>query len=61
MTCSSRNQYKIANTVDLILIGNQPSSFSVSLVLAYYTPTEYLQKLEYRSSGGNCFFYRESC
>ena len=24
-----------ANTVDLILIGNRPSSFSVSLVLAY--------------------------
>ena len=35
----------------------QPSSFSVSLVLAYLdTPTEYLQKLEYKistSSDGN--------
>ena len=47
MPCSSLNQYKITNTVDLILIGNRPSSFSVSLVLAYLdTPTEYLQKLE---------------
>ena len=60
MPCSSRNQYKIANTVDLILIGNRPSSFSVSLVLAYLdTHTEYLQKLEYNtstSSGGNSSF-----
>ena len=60
MPCSSLHQYKIANTVDLILIGNRPSSFSVSLVLAYLdTPTEYLQKLEYNistSSGGNSSF-----
>ena len=60
MPCSSLNQYKIANTVDLILIGNRPSSFSGSLVLAYLdTPTEYLQKLEYNistSSGGNSSF-----
>ena len=60
MPCSSLNQYKKANTVDLILIGNRPSSFSVSLVLAYLdTHTEYLQKLEYNistSSGGKSSF-----
>ena len=51
MPFSSLNQYKTANTVDLILIGNQPSSLSVSLVLAYLdTPSEYLQKLEYNIS-----------
>ena len=56
MQCSSLNQYRTANTIDLILIGNRPSLFSVSFVLAYFdTPIEYLQKLEYNvstSSGG---------